>query len=46
MNPTVVRFVWRHASYSTGWSKSQQQLLIDEFVLVARGKLPAAITYR
>ena len=35
MNPAVVRFVWRHASYSSGWSKSQQQLLIDEFVLVA-----------
>ena len=35
MNPTVVRFVWRHASYSTGWSKSQEELLIDEFVLVA-----------
>jgi hypothetical protein len=25
MNPTVVRFLWRHASYPTGWSKSQQQ---------------------
>ena len=35
MNPTVVRFVWRHASYSTGWSQREQQLLIDEFVLVA-----------
>jgi hypothetical protein len=35
MNPTVVRFVWRHASYSMGWSKSQRELLIDEFVLVA-----------
>jgi hypothetical protein len=35
MNPTVVRFVWRHASYSTGWSNSQQQLLIDEFALAA-----------
>jgi len=35
MNPTVARFVWRHASYSTGWSKSQQQLLLDEFALAA-----------
>ena len=35
MNPAVVRFVWRHAPYSTGWSKRQQQLLMDEFVLVA-----------
>ena len=35
INPTVVRFVWRHASYPTGWSKSQQQLLLDEFALAA-----------
>ena len=35
MNPTVVRFVWRHASYPVGWSKRQQQLLIDEFALAA-----------
>ena len=35
MNPTVVRFVWRHASYPTGWSKSQQQLLLDKFALAA-----------
>jgi hypothetical protein len=35
MNPTVVQFVWRHASYATGWSKNQQQLLIDEFALAA-----------
>jgi hypothetical protein len=42
MNPTVVRFVWRHASYSMGWSKSQQQLLIDEFVLVAEREVACA----
>jgi hypothetical protein len=35
LNPTAVRFVWRHSSYPTGWSKSMQQLLIDEFALVA-----------
>jgi hypothetical protein len=35
MNPTVVRFVWRHASYPKGWSKSQQQLLLDKFALAA-----------
>ena len=35
MNPTVVRFVWRHASYPTGWSKKQQLLLIDEFASAA-----------
>jgi len=35
MNPTAVRFVWRHASYPTGWSKRQELLLIDEFVLAA-----------
>jgi hypothetical protein len=35
MNPTVVRFVWRHASYPTGWSKGQPQLLLDEFALAA-----------
>jgi hypothetical protein len=35
MNPTVVRFVWRHASYPTGWSKSQQQLLLDKFASAA-----------
>jgi len=31
--------VWRHASYSTGWSKRQQQLLMDEFVLVAEREI-------
>jgi hypothetical protein len=33
LNPVVVRFVWRHAAYSTGWSPRRQQLLLDEFVL-------------
>jgi len=23
LNPTVVRFVWRHAAYPTGWSRSK-----------------------
>ena len=35
LNPTVVRFVWRHAAYPTGWSRRQQQLLLDEFVAAA-----------
>jgi hypothetical protein len=33
LNPTVVRFVWRHAAYPTGWSTRRQQLLLDEFAL-------------
>ena len=39
MNPTAVRFVWRHASYPTGWSKRQELLLIDEFVLAAEAEV-------
>jgi len=35
LNPIVVRFVWRHAAYPTGWSRRQQQLLLDDFVLAA-----------
>ena len=35
LNPTVVRFVWRHASYPRGWSKKQQLLLIEEFASAA-----------
>ena len=35
LNPIVVRFVWRHAVYPTGWSNSRQQLLLDDFVLAA-----------
>ena len=35
MNPTVVRFVWRHAAYPTGWSTRRQQLLLDDFVAAA-----------
>jgi len=35
LNPIVVRFVWRHAAYPTGWSNSRQQLLLDDFVLAA-----------
>ena len=35
LNPTVVRFVWRHAAYPTGWSRRQQQLLLDDFALAA-----------
>jgi hypothetical protein len=35
LNPVVVHFVWRHAAYLTGWSTRRQQLLLDDFVLVA-----------
>ena len=35
LNPIVVRFVWRHAAYPTGWSNGRQQLLLDDFVLAA-----------
>jgi len=35
LNPIVVRFVWRHAAYPTGWSTRRQQLLLDDFVLAA-----------
>ena len=35
LNPIVVRFVWRHAAYPTGWSTKRRQLLLDEFALAA-----------
>jgi hypothetical protein len=35
LNPIVVRFVWRHAAYPTGWSARRQQLLLDDFALAA-----------
>ena len=35
LNPLVVRFVWRHAAYPTGWSTKRQQLLLDDFVVAA-----------
>ena len=35
LNPLVVRFVWRHATYPTGWSTRRQQLLLDDFVVAA-----------
>jgi hypothetical protein len=35
LNPVVVRFVWRHAAYPTGWSPRQKQLLLEEFILTA-----------
>jgi hypothetical protein len=35
LNPTVVRFVWRHAGYPTGWSARRLQLLLDDFALAA-----------
>jgi hypothetical protein len=35
LNPLVVRFVWRHAAYPTGWSTRRQQLLLDDFVVAA-----------
>ena len=31
LNPTVAR----HAAYPTGWSRRQQQLLLDDFALAA-----------
>ena len=35
LNPVMVRFVWRHAAYPTGWSRRRQQLLLDEFASAA-----------
>ena len=35
LNPTMVRFVWRHAAYPTGWSRRQQELPLDDFVSAA-----------
>jgi hypothetical protein len=35
MKRIMVRFVWRHAAYPTGWSVSQQQLPLDTFALAA-----------
>jgi hypothetical protein len=35
LNPVVVRFVWRHAAYATGWSRMRKLLLLEEFVLAA-----------
>ena len=35
MKSTIVRFVWRHAAYPTGWSRRRQQLLLDEFASAA-----------
>jgi hypothetical protein len=42
LNPIVVRFVWRHAAYPTGWSRRQQQLLLDDFVLAAEKDVSGA----
>ena len=39
LSPTVVRFVWRHAPYPKGWSRRQQQLLLDDFALAAEKKV-------
>jgi hypothetical protein len=39
LNPIVVRFVWRHAAYPTGWSTRRQQLLLDDFVLAAEKEI-------
>jgi hypothetical protein len=35
MKSTMVRFVWRHAAYPTGWSTGQQQLLLAYFAPAA-----------
>ena len=42
LNPIVVRFVWRHAAYPTGWSRTRQQLLLDDFVLAAEKEVSSA----
>jgi hypothetical protein len=42
LNPVVVRFVWRHAAYPTGWSTKRKQLLLEEFVLVAEKEVVPA----
>ena len=42
LNPTVVRFIWRHASYQSGWSKKQQLLLIDEFAAAAETEVASS----
>jgi hypothetical protein len=39
LNPVVVRFVWRHAAYPTGWSSRRQRLLLDDFALAAEKKV-------
>jgi hypothetical protein len=39
LNPIVVRFVWRHAVYPTGWSTRRQQLLLDDFALAAENEV-------
>jgi len=39
LNPIVVRFVWRHAAYPTGWSTRRQQLLLDDFALAAENEV-------
>jgi hypothetical protein len=39
LNPVVVRFVWRHAAYPTGWSTRRRQLLLDEFTLAAEKEI-------
>jgi hypothetical protein len=39
LNPVVVRFVWRHAAYPTGWSNRRQQLLLDDFVLAVEKEI-------
>jgi hypothetical protein len=35
LNPLVVRFVWRHAAYPTGWSTRRQQRLLEDGVVAA-----------
>ena len=42
LNPVVVRFVWRHAAYPTGWSPRRKQLLLEEFVLAAEKEVACA----
>jgi hypothetical protein len=42
LNPMVVRFVWRQAAYLRGWSPRRQQLLLEEFALVAENEVACA----
>ncbi len=39
LNPTAVQFVWRHATYPTGWSTKRRQLLLDAFASAAENEV-------
>jgi hypothetical protein len=46
LDPIVVRFVWRHAAYPTGWSTRRQQLLIEDFALAAEKEVSGHLARR